>query len=88
MCGKYNRNNVGYEDVIVKANDSSLLKNLGKLCPKFSQFAYWSIEDSVNLDVWSHYWVEPGMKLMDINTDDVNITFYQHLEDLLDKHVQ
>lgn len=56
--------------------------------PKFAQFVYWSIGDGVNINIWSHYWVGPGMKLMDINTYSVNTTYYNHLEDLLDQHDQ
>lgn len=43
MRGNYMRNNVGYEDVVVKENNSSLWKNLSNLWPKFAQFVYWSI---------------------------------------------
>lgn len=76
MCGKYMSNNVGFEDVIVKENDSSLWKNLGNLWHMFAQFLYWSIGDGANIDVLCHCWVELGMKLMDINADCVNTTSY------------
>lgn len=54
MRDKYTRNNFGYANVIVKANGSSLWKNLDKLWSKFSQLAYWSIGSDANINVWSH----------------------------------
>lgn len=80
------KKNVGYEDVIVMINDSSLWKNFSNLWHKFALFVYWSIGDGVDIGVRYHCWVESCMKLMDINTNGVNANSYQYLEDSLDQH--
>jgi hypothetical protein len=52
---------------VIKQADSSLWKTLLQLWPNLDIIDYWSIGSDENVHVWNDYWINPEMRILDLN---------------------
>ncbi|MCH90084.1 putative non-LTR retrolelement reverse transcriptase, partial [Trifolium medium] len=69
LRGKYGRGSTILVNAQAKNNDSSLWRMIVLLQQDIDRFSCWAIGDGIQVHAWESCWIEPGLRICDLNVN-------------------
>jgi hypothetical protein len=66
LRGKYSCQTIS-ENMVIKASDSSLWKNIVKVSPNLNKYSFWAVCNGQSVEAWTNAWVDVGLRVADLD---------------------